>query len=474
CIALGSVVLDGCIEVTSRGVRHIAKCSRKNLWRLSLRDLPLLREKALEPIAKYCTGLRFLALDVNRLVKETWVKGTGSDYKFLSIKDTGLLIELLKRCSSLETLKLSNVLDEHFAGWEDFAKNINPYLRTLSFAGAATFNDASLKSLTKNTPFLRELRLSGVRSLESAQCLLKPLQIDHPSRLSPFYMTQLQEQLEALVRNDTALAPPSSPFPLCCPAEMANTLDKNTREAIKSIDLLLKRMQEHNVAGLLQSNHDASTKILWHVVALVDFVRRVRARRKLSAHEYEEWEDLTGTKLAHERCNEIAERAESILDAVDATEESLRKIAKYCTGLRFLALDVNLLIKDTLAKEEDSEYKFLSIEDTGLLIELLKRCSSLETLKLSNVLGKEFAGWEDFAKNINPYLRTLSLAGAATFKDASLKSLAKKTPFLRELRLSGVRSLESAHCLLQSSLGPRAQGQRFGAAQIAFIPLLPS
>ncbi|GBG29094.1 Hypothetical Protein FCC1311_053172 [Hondaea fermentalgiana] len=79
-------------------------------------------------------------------------------------------------------------------------------------------------------------------------------------------------------------------------------------------------MQEHNVAGLLQSNHDASTKILSHVVALVDFVRRVRARRKLSGHEYQEWEDLTGTKPELERCNEIVERAESILDAVDATE----------------------------------------------------------------------------------------------------------------------------------------------------------
>ncbi|GBG35090.1 Hypothetical Protein FCC1311_113132, partial [Hondaea fermentalgiana] len=215
CIALGSVVLDGCIEVTSLGVCHIAECSGKNLWRLSLRDLPLLREDSLEPIAKYCTGLRFLALDVNLLVKETLAKEKDSDYKFLSIEDTGLLIELLKCCSSLVTLKLSNVLDENFAGWEDFATNINPYLRTLSLAGAAKFNDAALKSLAKKARFLRELRLSGILS---------------------------------------------------------------------------------------------------HVVALVDFVRRVRARMKLSVQEYEEWEDLTGTDLELERCNVIVKQANEILD----------------------------------------------------------------------------------------------------------------------------------------------------------------
>ncbi|GBG29093.1 F-box/LRR-repeat protein 7 [Hondaea fermentalgiana] len=173
CIALGSVVLDGCIEVTSLGVCHIAECSGKNLWRLSLRDLPSLDKYSLEPIAKYCTGLRFLALDVNLLIKDTLAKEAGNNRKFLSIQDTGLLIELLKRCSSLETLKVSNVLGKKFTGWEDFAKNINPYLRTLSLAGAATFNDAALESLAKKALFLRELRLSGVRSLKSAKCLLK-------------------------------------------------------------------------------------------------------------------------------------------------------------------------------------------------------------------------------------------------------------------------------------------------------------
>ncbi|GBG29095.1 Hypothetical Protein FCC1311_053182, partial [Hondaea fermentalgiana] len=113
---------------------------------------------------------------------------------------------------------------------------------------------------------------------------------------------------------------------------MANNLDEDTREAIANIKSLLQRIQEHNSAVLefLDPDDDASTKILSHVVALVDFVRRVRARMMLSVHEYQEWEKLTGTASELERCNVIVNRATAILFAMRGVKGTgWRRVANF-------------------------------------------------------------------------------------------------------------------------------------------------
>ncbi|GBG29091.1 F-box/LRR-repeat protein 2 [Hondaea fermentalgiana] len=343
CLALGSVVLDGCVQVTDTGVGSITRCAARNLWRLSLRDLPRLTENVLKHIGDHCTNIRSLNLDVDVVFREHGLGGGN----FLLIRNSDALIGLMKRCgSTLRTLRLSNVLGQSLTTdheWNQFVEHVSPYIRSLSLAGSPAVTGDRLEKLTDRTPFLRELRLSCAKNLETADCLLENtpsltvlslggtrvsldeandfflskwmpdievVQIDHPSQLLKFYTTQLDGQLRALsnynarpsVRNaDGHLA---ICFPLSCCSESgaqqgavqdldvydaANDKEGIFDDHVEEISKLHNELKKGTLANMLVYNEQPATAALALVVGLVDYVRRIRARKQLSTAEFFDW-----------------------------------------------------------------------------------------------------------------------------------------------------------------------------------------
>ncbi|GBG33580.1 F-box/LRR-repeat protein 2 [Hondaea fermentalgiana] len=329
CITLGSVVLDGCIEITNEGVGHVIKSSKRSLWRLSLRDLPRLQVEVLDDIAKYCTALRSLNLDVDALYKNQHKDA------FLSIQESETskpLIELVKRCSSLQTLKLGNVLawdDRPLKDWKEFANEVNPYIRVLSLEGAKSFTDECLGELSAKTRFLRELRLSGASKLESATCLeehcrslqtislgetIVPLdqadtffesvkmpdvevaQIDHPRILSSFYLEQLDLQLKQYdadlqLEHYDAISTSSQKSALCWPCETSHSIEEIDDSSLhqndkvsSSIQKIREKRKELGEFAELVKEYDSKISVLFlsMIVSLIDFARRARSRNELA------------------------------------------------------------------------------------------------------------------------------------------------------------------------------------------------
>ncbi|GBG29092.1 F-box/LRR-repeat protein 2 [Hondaea fermentalgiana] len=362
CITLGSVVLDGCIKIKATGVGHVIRSSKRSLWRLSLRDLPDLKVEVLDDIAKYCTALRSLNLDVDALFKER----EGKD-AFLSIQESKPLIELVKRCSLLQTLKLGNVLawdKRPLEDWKEFAEEVNPYIRVLSLEGAKSFTDECLVELSAKTRFLRELRLSGAEKLMSAGCLerychslqtislgetfvkladadaffesvempdLEVAQIDHPQMVFRFYLEQLDLQLEYYDAPSTSSQKPPSCWPCIRSHSSEEDGDSFSHEDKVSsrIDLIRQKRKEleHFAGAVIKYNDQASMVFLTLVVSLVDFVRRARFRKELTPETrcfmYPDMEDRDC-----KQCDELLEMISSVIVA-NKKAGGLRGIVDY-------------------------------------------------------------------------------------------------------------------------------------------------
>ncbi|GBG30408.1 F-box/LRR-repeat protein 7 [Hondaea fermentalgiana] len=356
-ITLSSVVLDGCVQVSDVGVEHIVKSSTKHLWRLSLRDLPELTEKSLGNIAKHCTGLRVLNLDVNQLYKEM------KDGKFISIKDSKILVDLLKRCSSLRTLKLSNILDlengsqESSDAWEEIIEHINQDIRHLSFAGAKTVTNNILEVLTGETPSIRELRLSGAVELESVDYLnnncpslkivhlggtkvkmdeankffkshkmpdLEAVHINNPEQLFLFYVEQLRKQLKMHRNNERPYAGRyASSRMFCC--RSAGQCESQASPHLQKIEGLIPMLEAPFVVKRFRFGEENTVKTLALIAGLIDYVRRARTRWNLDVKEFETWE-TSMQDAENKRIEHIIKFVEAITTPTRNERLKLRKV----------------------------------------------------------------------------------------------------------------------------------------------------
>ncbi|GBG31101.1 F-box/LRR-repeat protein 15 [Hondaea fermentalgiana] len=378
CVALSSVILDGCIRVSDRGVAYIAEGSGKSLRVLSLRNLPRLTPKVLDRIGWHCPNMRSLNLDVDTLIKslvktQTWEKQKSLDDKhhFLDIateENFKKLVGLVQRCSSLHTLKLSNILNEGEFGktnWKNLIGAMNPYIRRLSFSGATWIKTDFLKYLAEHTPHLRELRISGAKNIETAKCLkmhchalklvnlsgsqvplgdvddfmlsrrlpdLQVMQVDHPQEMIKFYVLQLEEQLDAYEKLSRAPDHKCSSMLSLCLSRAGRGSTQNSyakeflREGLKNdIRDIADKVHGWFVDGtdkLRDECHerlqrDETTTIFESlIVALVEAVRRARARHTLSEKEYHEW----AGKFENRELDSMQELFQKIEDALHEYE----------------------------------------------------------------------------------------------------------------------------------------------------------